>query len=56
MERAEAAFGPVSVLIACAGGARTGRLMEIPDRDMTACFNVNYFGTLNAVRAVCVPC
>lgn len=43
--------GPVDLLVTCAGVVRPGRFLELPEDEFTREMNVNYFGTLNAVRA-----
>lgn len=49
---AEAANGPVDVLITSAGVARPGHFAEIPVSVFEHTMAVNYFGTLYAVKAV----
>jgi 3-dehydrosphinganine reductase len=49
---AEAAQGPVDVLITSAGVARPGHFAEIPVEVFERTMAVNYFGTLYAVKAV----
>lgn len=47
-----AANGPCDLLVTCAGVVRPGYFMEIPDADFERQMQVNYFGTLWAIRAV----
>jgi 3-dehydrosphinganine reductase len=49
---AEAAHGPVDVLIASAGVARPGYFAELPVEIFRHAMDVNYFGTLHAIKAV----
>lgn len=49
---AEAAHGPVDVLIASAGVARPGYFADLPTEVFRRAMDVNYFGTLHAVKAV----
>jgi 3-dehydrosphinganine reductase len=49
---AAAKFGPVDVLVTCAGFAPTGYFTELTVDQFQAAMNLNYFGTLHAVRAV----
>jgi 3-dehydrosphinganine reductase len=49
---AEAAHGPVDVLIASAGVARPGYFAELPVEIFRRAMDVNYFGTLHAIKAV----
>lgn len=44
--------GPCDVLITSAGQARPGRLLELDDEVFRSMIEVDYFGTLYAVRAV----
>eukprot|EP00961_Rhodomonas_salina_P207176 2796224-Rhodomonas_salina.1 len=50
--RASAAFGPIDVLVTCAGSALTGKILERPMEDHKKAMDLNYFGTLNAVQSV----
>ncbi|KJK45113.1 hypothetical protein UK23_27160 [Lentzea aerocolonigenes] len=47
-----AELGPCDVLVSCAGVARPGRFLELPDDAFRQMIEVDYFGTLNVVRAV----
>jgi 3-dehydrosphinganine reductase len=49
---AEAAHGPVDVLITSAGVARPGYFAELPTPVFERAMAVNYFGTLYAIKAV----
>jgi 3-dehydrosphinganine reductase len=51
-DRLAAAAGPCDVLVACAGLARPGHFLELPDEVFREMMEVDYFGTLHAVRAV----
>ena len=44
--------GPCDVLVATAGGARPGNFLELDDDVFRSQMELNYFGVLNAVRAV----
>ena len=46
------AAGPCDVLVSCAGLARPGRFVELPDEVFRQMIEVDYFGTLYALRAV----
>jgi 3-dehydrosphinganine reductase len=48
----EAEAGPCAVLVTSAGQARPGRFLELPDDVFRTMMEVDYFGTLWAVRAV----
>jgi 3-dehydrosphinganine reductase len=50
-ELADAA-GPCEVLVACAGVARPGRFTELSDEVFREMMEIDYFGTLTAMRAV----
>lgn len=50
--KALAELGPCDVLISCAGLARPGRFLELPDDAFRQMIEVDYFGTLNVLRAV----
>lgn len=50
--RALALLSPCDVLIACAGAAEPGRFEQLDDATFRAQMELNYFGTLNAVRVV----
>jgi NAD(P)-dependent dehydrogenase (short-subunit alcohol dehydrogenase family) len=50
--QAEAAFGPVDVLVTSAGIAHPGRFMDLDPDTFHRQMDVNYFGSLNAVAAV----
>lgn len=52
LEEARAQHGPVGALVTCAGVGIPGYFFELPDREFRRHMDVNYFGTLNAVRAV----
>ncbi len=45
-------LGPCDVLVSCAGLARPGRFLELPDDVFRQMMEVDYFGTLHALRAV----
>ncbi|MFS8097961.1 SDR family oxidoreductase [Lentzea alba] len=45
-------LGPCDVLISCAGLARPGRFLELPDEVFREMVEVDYFGTLHVVKAV----
>jgi 3-dehydrosphinganine reductase len=47
-----AVHGPVDVLVTSAGYARPGAFVELPDDTFRDQMEVDYFGTLHAVRAV----
>ena len=47
-----AQFGPVDVLVTSAGGARPGHFEELTPDVFVEQMSLNYFGTLNAIRAV----
>ncbi len=47
-----AAHGPVDVLVTCAGSATPGRFVDLDDAVFRDQMEVDYFGTLHAVRAV----
>ncbi len=47
-----AAAGQCDVLVSCAGLARPGRFLELPDDVFRQMIEVDYFGTLYALRAV----
>jgi 3-dehydrosphinganine reductase len=49
---AVAAHGPCELLVTSAGIARPGHFLELDDSQFEAQMRVNYFGTLNAIRAV----
>lgn len=44
--------GPCDILITSAGVARPGHFLELPDDVFRQAMEVNYFGTLHAIRAV----
>ncbi|MFE0425727.1 SDR family oxidoreductase [Streptomyces sp. NPDC058953] len=48
----EAEAGPCAVLVTSAGQARPGKFLELPDDVFRTMMDVDYFGTLWAVRAV----
>ena len=50
-DTARASFGPVRSLITCAGITKPGYFHELTDDDMQRQLDVNYFGTVWAVRA-----
>ncbi len=52
LARLEASFGPVDVLVAAAGGAHPGYFDQLDDAVFDEQMALDYFGTLNAVRAV----
>ncbi len=45
-------FGPIDVLVTCAGYARPGHFEQLPPEVFADQMRVDYFGTLHAVRAV----
>jgi 3-dehydrosphinganine reductase len=47
-----AELGPIDVLVTCAGYAQPGLVTELDDAVFREEMDVNYFGSLNAVRAV----
>jgi 3-dehydrosphinganine reductase len=47
-----ASAGPCDVLVTCAGQARPGEFLELDDEVFRRMVEVDYFGTLHAVRAV----
>jgi len=47
-----AAAGPCDILLSCAGVARPGRFTELSDQTFRRMIEVDYFGTLYAIRAV----
>lgn len=49
---ARTAFGPIDVLVCCAGVAVAGHFSDLPLDEFRTMIDVNYFGTLHAVRAV----
>jgi 3-dehydrosphinganine reductase len=51
LDSARPAFGPVRSLITCAGITKPGYFHELTDDDMQRQLDVNYFGTVLAVRA-----
>jgi 3-dehydrosphinganine reductase len=44
-------LGPCDVLVSCAGLARPGRFLELADEVFREMIEVDYFGTLHAIRA-----
>lgn len=48
----EAQAGPVDVLVTSAGQARPGHFLELDDEVFRRMMEVDYFGTLHAIRAV----
>jgi 3-dehydrosphinganine reductase len=52
MESLTAELGPVDVLVACAGYAHPGHFAELDDAVFRDQMEVNYFGSLHAVRVV----
>jgi 3-dehydrosphinganine reductase len=46
------AAGPCDILLSCAGVARPGRFTELSDQTFRRMIEINYFGTLYALRAV----
>lgn len=52
IENCISAFGPVDALVTCAGIAKPARFADLSAQDFTSQMDVNYLGTLNAVRAV----
>lgn len=55
IEKVVAINGPVDVLITAAGYAAPGYFAELPAAEFRREMDVNYFGTLHAVRAVVAP-
>lgn len=49
---AEAAFGPVEILVSNAGGNRRGAFLDTTDEDWTAILELNLLGHLRLARAV----
>jgi 3-dehydrosphinganine reductase len=49
--RAEAAHGPADLLVTCAGVVRPGYFTELPLEEFEREMQINYFGTLWAIRA-----
>ncbi len=47
-----AQHGPVEVLVTCAGGAHPGRFVELPESVFVEQMELDFFGTLRAVREV----
>lgn len=52
IERLQVEAGPCDVLVCCAGQARPGRFLELGDEVFRQMMEVDYFGTLYAIRAV----
>jgi len=52
VEAAEAACGPVAVLVNCAGFVHPGYVEELPISAMEAELRINYFGTVYTVKQV----
>jgi 3-dehydrosphinganine reductase len=50
--RAEEAHGPADLLVTCAGVVKPGYFTELPFEEFDREMQVNYFGTLWAIRAV----
>lgn len=50
--RSEARHGPCDLLVTCAGVGRPGRFVELEDAEFERELDINYLGTLHAVRAV----
>ncbi len=48
----EAAHGPCDILVCVAGVSLPGRFLEVPTAELERQMQVNYFGTVYAVRAV----
>ena len=44
------AAGPCDILVTCAGVARPGRFLELPDEVFREMIEIDYFGTLHALR------
>jgi len=51
-DEAVTGLGPVDVLVTCAGQARPGYFQDLEPSIFRSLMEVNYFGTLHAVRAV----
>jgi 3-dehydrosphinganine reductase len=52
IDRLVEAGGPCDVLVTCAGLARPGHFLDLPDEVFREMIEVDYFGTLHAIRAV----
>jgi 3-dehydrosphinganine reductase len=52
VDQATTTFGPIDVLVTCAGFAPTGYFTDLSVEQFQAAMGLNYFGTLHAVRAV----
>jgi 3-dehydrosphinganine reductase len=52
VDRAETRHGPCDLLVTCAGVGRPGRFVELEDDEFDRELDINYLGTLHAVRAV----
>jgi len=50
--RASANYGPVDCLVACAGGALPGLFLHTPVEEYSKAMDLNYVGTLRAVKGV----
>ena len=50
--RASDAYGPPDVLVACAGGALPGLFLHTPVEEYAKAMDLNYMGTVRAVKAV----
>ncbi|XP_005103655.1 3-ketodihydrosphingosine reductase [Aplysia californica] len=51
-EESQVTFGPVDVLINCAGTASPGRFDEVPLSDFKKMIDINYMSTVHATRAI----
>lgn len=51
LELGRAQHGPVSALITCAGIVTPGYFHDLTDADLRRHMEINYFGTVNAIRA-----
>jgi NADP-dependent 3-hydroxy acid dehydrogenase YdfG len=52
VDAAEKALGPIDFMMTVAGQALTGHLTDVTTADYKKSMDLNYFGTVHAVRAV----
>jgi NADP-dependent 3-hydroxy acid dehydrogenase YdfG len=52
VDAAEKAMGPIDFMMTVAGQALTGHLTDVTTADYKKSMDLNYFGTVHAVRAV----
>lgn len=52
VERSEAALGACDLLVCCAGVSEPGDVLVLPDAAFRRAMDVNYLGTVHAIRAV----